>query len=224
MPAPDRRFIPPTPRSNMKGRAAAPLFLLLPLFLRSAFGAEWRQWRGPKQDNVATEKGLCKEWPKGGPKLLWTFKNAGEGYSDPVIVGDRLYLSGARGDAEYVFALDLKQMQGGAPKELWAAKIAQKFEGPLKSSWNAGPIATPAVDGGMVYAQGGSGELVGVTTEGKEVWRKSMLNDLGGEVNPIDGGIGSKEGEPKLGWGYAGSPFVDGDQLIVAPGGPKGTL
>jgi outer membrane protein assembly factor BamB len=205
----------------MKCQSAAVVVLLLPLFLLSAFAADWPQWRGPKQDNVSTEKGLLQEWPKDGPKLLWTFRNAGEGYSCPAIVGDRLYLSGARGDAEYIFALDLKQAQGGALKELWAAKIGPKFAG---TAWNAGPIATPAVDGGMVYALGGAGDLVGVTTDGKEVWRKSLQKDLEGEVNPIDGGIGSKEGEPKLGWGYAGSPFVDGEQLIVAPGGLKGTL
>ena len=124
--------------------------------------ADWPQWLGPKRDGVSPEKGLLQTWPKDGPKLLWTFTHAGEGYSCPVIVGDRLYLSGARGDAEFLFALDLQQVQGGAPKELWAVKIGPRFDGPGKSTWNAGPIATPVVDDGMVYAQGGSGELVGV--------------------------------------------------------------
>jgi outer membrane protein assembly factor BamB len=186
--------------------------------------ADWPQWLGPKRDGVSPEKGLLQTWPKDGPKLLWTFTHAGEGYSCPVIVGDRLYLSGARGDAEFLFALDLKQVQGGAPKELWAVKIGPRFDGPGKSTWNAGPIATPVVDGGMVYAQGGSGELVGVTTDGKEVWRKSMLKDLAGEVNPIGGGIGSAAGEPKLGWGYSSSPLIDGDNLICVPGGKQGLL
>jgi outer membrane protein assembly factor BamB len=51
-----------------------------------------------------------------------------------------------------------------------------------------------------------------------------MLKDLGGQVNPVGGGIGSKEGEPMLGWGYTWSPLVDGDKLICTPGGPQGTV
>src|SRR5262249_39756598 len=45
-----------------------------------------------------------------------------------------------------------------------------------------------------------------------------------GQVNPIGGGIGEKEGEPMLGWGYSWSPLVDGEQLICTPGGPNGTV
>src|SRR5262245_62057441 len=192
-------------------RSLIVLVVLPPLTL----AADWPQWRGPRRDHVPTEKGLRKEWPKDGPKLLWTFNKAGEGYSCPSIVGNRLYLSGARGDSEYVFALDLKQMDGGAPKELWAAKIGPKFEG---TAWNAGPIATPAVEGGHVYALGGAGDLVCVTTDGKEVWRKSLLKDLDGEIDPAEGKRGM------LNWGYSGSPFVDGDRLICMPGGAQGTL
>lgn len=191
------------------------------LVFNAAHSADWPQWRGPKLDNLSTEKGLLKDWPKAGPKLLWTFKTAGEGYSCPAIVDGKLYLSGARDKSDVVFALDLKNVQGGAPKELWAVVIGPKFAG---TAWNAGPIGTPLVDGGMIYALGGSGDLVCLKAEGNIVWHKSMLKDLEGEVNPVDGGIGAKEGEPKLGWGYSSSPIIDGDKLIVAPGGPRGTL
>ena len=36
--------------------------------------------------------------PPGGPKLLWETMDAGKGYSSPVIVGDRLYLTGMNED------------------------------------------------------------------------------------------------------------------------------
>lgn len=157
-------------------------------------------------------------WPKEGPKLSWTYGNAGQGYSCPVIVAGRLYLTGGRGDSEYLFALEVK---GGAPKELWAAKIGPLFtwEG---NSWNAGPGATPLVDGGLVYALGGQGDLICVeAADGQERWRKSLPRDLGGEVNPVGGG--AKEPTP-LGWGFNGSPLVDGDQLICVPGGKDGAV
>src|SRR6516162_1994668 len=69
---------------------------------------DWPQWRGPNRDGVSKETGLLKEWPKGGPKLLWTFKKAGAGYSCPAIVGDRLYTMGARDGDEYLICLDIK--------------------------------------------------------------------------------------------------------------------
>jgi outer membrane protein assembly factor BamB len=190
------------------------------LIVTSAHAADWPQWRGPNRDGVSTEKGLLKQWPAGGPKLVWTYDQAGAGYSAPAIVGDRLYLSGARGDSEYLYALDLK---ANPPQELWAVKIGPNFTW-KGNSWNAGPSAAVGVDGDLVFALGGQGELVCVDTSGKEKWRTSLTKDLGGEVNPIGGGLGSEEGAPKLGWGYAGSPLVDGHTLICVPGGPKGTV
>ena len=55
-------------------------------------------WRGPERSGTYPETGLLKEWPAGGPKLLWETMDAGKGYSSPVIVGDRLYLTGMNED------------------------------------------------------------------------------------------------------------------------------
>src|SRR5262249_33777469 len=53
---------------------------------------------------------------------------------------------------------------------------------------------------------------------GDEQWRVHMIKDLGGAVNA---GV---VGPPGIGCGYAWSPLVDGDQLVVFPGGPKGAV
>ncbi len=183
----------------------------------AARAADWPQYRGPNRDDVSAETGLLKEWPKGGPALRWTFDGAGVGYSPPSIVGNRLYITGGREDKEFLIALDLKSPKDGTVKELWAAEIGPTFRW-KGNSWSAGPSAAPTVDGGLVFALGGNGDLVCVDTAGKERWRTNLPKDLDGQVNPIGGG-------PKnLGWGFAGAPLVDGDNLIVAAGGPKGTL
>src|SRR5438128_833746 len=121
-----------------------------------ALAADWPQWRGPDRNDVSKETGLLKTWPKEGPKLLWTFKNAGVGYSGPAIVGDTLYCAGGRGDTEFLFAIDVATGQ-----EKWSAKIGPLFHWKA-NVWNAGPSATPAVDGDRVYALGGQGELIAV--------------------------------------------------------------
>jgi outer membrane protein assembly factor BamB len=179
---------------------------------------DWPQWRGPNRDNKANETGLVKNWPQGGPRLLWTYSNAGVGYSGPAIVGDRLFLMGARDGTEYVYALDLKNGAGSTVREIWSTKIGPMFSW-KGNSFNAGPSATPTVNGELLYALGGQGQLLCVeTATGKERWRKNLPVDMAAEVNPIGGG------PEKLGWGFTWSPLVDGEHLICVPGGPQGTL
>jgi outer membrane protein assembly factor BamB len=200
------------------GTVALLVWAVVPLALRAD---DWPQFRGPHRDGVSRETGLRKEWPAGGPPLLWTCDTLGLGYSGPAIVGDRLYVSCGRGDAEYLVAFDLKSAAGEAMKELWATKIGPLFQW-KGNDWNKGPNASPTVGDGFVYALGGFGDLICVAVEtGKERWRKSLPRDLGGEVNPIGGGL---EKPTPLGWGYSSSPLIDGNQLVCVPGGTKGLL
>jgi outer membrane protein assembly factor BamB len=75
------------------------------------------------------------------------------------------------------------------------------------------------VDGDLVFALGSQGILVCVRKDkGEEVWRKDLPKELSAEVNPIGGG------PENTGWGFAWSPLVDGDKLILTPGGPKGLV
>ncbi len=64
---------------------------LFAVWAATAQAADWPQWSGPDRDDVSKETGLLKSWPDGGPKLLWTFRSAGVGYSGPAVVGATLY-------------------------------------------------------------------------------------------------------------------------------------
>jgi outer membrane protein assembly factor BamB len=167
-----------------------------------AGGADWPQWRGPDRTDVSQETGLLKSWPKQGPALLWTFPDAGVGYSGPAIVGDRLFTMGARGETEYVLALDAQ-----TGKEVWSAEVGPKFS----EKRGDGPRCTVSVAGDFLYALGAEGDLVCVeTATGKKHWHVSLTHDLGGKL--------------MSGWGYSESPLVDGTQVVCTPGGSKGTL
>ena len=50
--------------------------------------ADWPQWRGPDRNGTSKESGLLKQWPAGGPKLLWQVNDIGDGYSTPAVVGN----------------------------------------------------------------------------------------------------------------------------------------
>lgn len=179
--------------------------------------ADWPQYLGPNRNGISTESGLLNEWPESGPTLDWTFSDAGVGFSSMTIANGRLYTCGARGEQEFLICVDLK-----TGKEIWSAPIGElfNFDG---NQWGAGPRSTPSVSDGKVVALGGGGQLICFDAEsGKPIWKQHMMQDLGGEVNPIGGGPGTKPGEAKVGWGYSWSPLIDGDIVIGNPGGPKG--
>jgi outer membrane protein assembly factor BamB len=162
---------------------------------------DWPQWRGPNRDDVSKETGLLKSWPDGGPKLLWTFADAGVGYSGFAVIGRRLYTMGADDKKEYVIALDIDK-----GTEVWRKEVGDK----LDNGWGDGPRSTPTVDGDVLFALGGKGNLVCLDlAEGEQKWAISMSKDLNGGVP---------------GWGYCESVLIDGDKLVCTPGGKKGTM
>jgi outer membrane protein assembly factor BamB len=165
-----------------------------------ALAGDWPQWRGPNRDESSTETGLLKQWPASGPKRVWLFENAGQGYSGFAVAAGKLFTLGTRDGKEVLLALDAN---GG--KELWAAPLGDI----LGNGWGDGPRSSPTVDSDRVYALSGKGNLVCVqAATGKVLWTKSM-QEVGGKTP---------------GWGYAESPLVDGKLVLATPGGDKGTM
>jgi outer membrane protein assembly factor BamB len=162
---------------------------------------EWPQWRGPQRDGVSSETGLLKEWPKEGPKLVWTARGAGGGYSAVTIAGGRLFTQGDRVDGEYVIAFDIKD-----GKELWALA-----NGPIyPNSRGGGPRGSVTVDGELAYALGANGRLVCLeAATGKSRFQIDILKGFQGR-------------SPH--WGLSESPLIEKDLLIVTPGGDDATV
>ena len=166
----------------------------------NAAGLDWPQWRGPDRSDVSQETGLLKTWPASGPKRVWLFENAGNGYSGPAIVNGKFFTLGTRDGNEILLVLDAQ-----TGKELWTAKLGAV----LDNDWGDGPRGTPTVDGDLVYALSGPGNLVCVTAnDGKILWQTTMAS-LGGK---------------KPNWGYSESVLVDGPLVLCTPGGAKGAL
>lgn len=165
--------------------------------------ADWPQFRGPNRDGISPEKGLLKQWPANGPRLVWKSSGLGAGYSTVSVVGDRIYTAGDRSDASFVFEINARD-----GKQLWMAKLGK----PGAPGWGgfAGPRAIPTVDNDLLFIMDQWGELVCFeAATGVERWRKDMTKDLGGA-------------RPE--WGFSESPLVDGDKVICTPGGPKGAI
>lgn len=172
---------------------------------RAGAGAtDWPGFRGPNRDGICAETGLLKEWPEGGPKLLWKLERLGRGFSTVSIAAGRLFTMGDRQGAnveagQFVLAYDLESR-----KELWATRVGPPHP-------DGGPRCTPTVDGPRLYALHTDGDLVCLeTATGAVRWRKNLAADFGGRIMTM--------------WKYCESPLVDGSQLICTPGGEEAGL
>lgn len=154
--------------------------------------SEWPGWRGPARDGKSTDTRLLKEWPAGGPALLWKATGIGSGFSSVAVAGGRVYITGIVDNELVLTALSLDG------KVLWRAK-----HGPEHNNV-PGARATPTVDGDRVYLTSGTGRIGCFDAQtGAVRWTRQMA-DFGG--SPHD-------------WGYAESVLIYKDLAVVTPGG-----
>jgi len=159
----------------------------------------WPQWRGPRRDGVSDETGLLSSWPEGGPKLLWTAGKLGKGYSSPVFSKDSIFITGDVGKDLHVFALTLD----GKPK--WKSVSGKAWAKPY-----GGARGSCAYDDGRVFSYNATGRLACLDAEtGKELWTVDTA---------------AKYGASKIYFGMSESPLVDGEGVIVTPGGKKALM
>jgi outer membrane protein assembly factor BamB len=178
----------------------------LPGFAKvSTSTSDWPQWRGPARNGTSSETGLLKQWPKEGPKLLWQVNEIGDGYSTPAVVGARIYLMSNVGlENEFVQALSTKD-----GKPIWTTRVGNVGNPNQEPNFPAAR-STPTVDGNFIYALGSDGDLACLEAKsGKIRWQKNIRKEFGGQP-----------GE----WAYAESPLVDGDVVVVTPGGAEATM
>ena len=162
---------------------------------------DWPQWRGPNRDGRSPERGLLKDWPSGGPRLMWRATGAGDGYSSSAVAGGRLFTLGARGDREYVIAYDVS-----SGKQVWATAHGRRFG----NDRGDGPRSTPTVEGNRVYAFGASGDLSVLDAgSGKIIWTVNVLQKFGGS---------------NISWGLSESPLVLNDRILVNAGAPGSSI
>lgn len=159
----------------------------------------WPQWRGPRRDGLSEEKGLLPSWPAGGPALLWKAEGLGMGWSSPIVVGERLYLTGDVGDDLVIFALD---HQG---KVVWRAKNGRSWKTPYP-----GARACCAYSEGRLYHLNAHGRLACLDAgSGRELWAVDTLERFGGK---------------NITWAVSECLLVDGPRVIVTPGGTKALM
>jgi len=160
---------------------------------------DWPQWRGPRRDGISQEKDLLPSWPPEGPKLLWQIQGLGKGWSSPIIVGERIYITGDVGEDLVVFALN----RGGVIQ--WRAK-----NGPVWRNPYPGARASCTYSDGRVYHLNAHGRLACLdAASGREQWAVEILERFAGR---------------NITWALSECVLVDGPRVIVTPGGSKALM
>jgi outer membrane protein assembly factor BamB len=164
---------------------------------------EWPSFHGSDRSNKSAETGLMKEWPSGGPKLLWTISSLGNGYCSVSVGNGFIYTAGLTDNQTMVFAFDLNG------KLVWKKPNGKAWS--TTASWAVsytGSRSTPTYSDGVVYHLGETGRLVAFDSKtGREIWYRELTKDF-------------EAGIPE--YGYSESVVIDGDKLYTRPSGKKG--
>lgn len=192
------------------------LILLLSSFAATSLADEWPQFRGPGYDGVAKSK-FPESWSV-TENVRWEIPVAGEGWSCPIVWGDRVILTAAVPTGDDPGPIDSYRPDRGTPSELskfkyrWEVICVDKATGKLR--WKQSPLAgsprlprhqdnsyateTPVTDGQRIVVYFGMMGLYCYDMDGNLQWEKDLGNY-----------------EMRAGWGTSSSPVLFEDRVLL---------
>ena len=161
---------------------------------------DWPIYRGPNHNGISEEIDWQGDWGDAGPKVLWR-ASVGTGSSSVVIADGRAYTMGNHGEKEdqqedsvYCFNAETGQLLW---KHTYPCPLLPKY-------YEGGTLATPTVDGKVVYTVSKMGDLLCFQADtGKVLWEQQLNRKLGFTLPT---------------WHFSGSPLVLDDRLVLNVG------
>jgi outer membrane protein assembly factor BamB len=169
---------------------------LVVLVATSVSAADWPQFRGPNRDNMSAEKGILRNWPAKGPRVLWTTPVC-EGYAGVAIRDGKAYLNDYDAAKKEHLVRCISMADG---KDVWRWSYGVDIRP------NHGITRTvPAVGQKLVFSLDPKCRFHAIDIKtGKLVWQKNLVQEYKATIP---------------GW-YAGqNPLLDGDRVVLATGG-----
>jgi outer membrane protein assembly factor BamB len=165
---------------------------------------DWPNWHGPQHNGISNEINWQSNWPPEGPEILWR-TSVGTGFSSMAVSDGQVYTMGNTGKKkakkekehkDVVYCLD-----ASTGREIWRYEYACRLD---PQHYEGGPSATPTVNGEEVYTLSKDGDVFCLNkTTGKVIWHRQLVREPG--IKP-----------PR--WGFAGSPLIVGQKLILNAG------
>lgn len=165
------------------------------LALTDAPSADWPRWRGPDQTGISPETDWLREWPTDGPPIRWS-ASVGVGFSSMAVADGRVFTLGNEDGQDTVFCLNAET---GEP--IWT----HAYDADLGDMYfEGGPTSTPTVDGDAVYTLSRWGDLFCFDVASGDVrWSMNVAEETGAPIPT---------------WGFAGSPVVYRNLLLLNVG------
>jgi outer membrane protein assembly factor BamB len=176
-----------------------PLVTIAAVLATGAAADDWPQLWGPHGDGRSPETASLARAVTLKAREVWR-QPIGNGYSAVSVVGARGYTALSDGTRDQAIAFDV-----ASGRELWRTPLGDTYRGHDGS--RDGPISTPTVDGGRVYLVGPFGSLVALDAkDGKMAWSHDLAKEFAAAVPS---------------YGFATSPVISGERVIVQAGGEK---
>ena len=176
-------------------------YAIFGIFVSLAWGGalaaqDWPALRGADGTGSANPGGILATARNIDLKIRWK-KELGSGYSSVVVAGDRVVTCYSDGENDNVICLDKK-----TGETVWESTIGISYKGENGSF--DGPITTPLIHMGLVYALDPAGRFCCLRLEdGQVVWSKELVADFGAK-KPL--------------YGFATSPVIADETLILQTG------
>jgi outer membrane protein assembly factor BamB len=163
-------------------------FVLL-LFAMTTHAEDWPGFRGPTGQGIVREGSMPVEWSS--KTATWKQALPGNGWSSPIIVRGKIYLTAAVADQKdfslRTLCLDVKD-----GKTLWNVEVFKEAAGaPRPHSKNSHASPTPLVEGDRLYVHFGHQGTACLDLSGKVLWktvqRYSPVHGNGGTPVLVDG-------------------------------------
>jgi outer membrane protein assembly factor BamB len=161
---------------------------------------DWPIYRGPNHNGISDEVDWQADWGAAGPKVLWR-ASVGTGSSSVVTAGGRAYTMGNHGEEEgqqedTVYCFDAETGEVIWKHTYPCPRLPKYYEG--------GTLATPTVDGEVVYTLSKMGDLLCLqAASGKVLWEQQLNRELGFTLPT---------------WHLSGSPLIVENRLILNVG------
>lgn len=164
--------------------------LALALLTSSSLRAEdWPEFRGPTGQGIVRKGGLPTEW---GPQknVVWKKAIPGKGWSSPVVVSNRVYLTTAVPN-QGGLSLRALCLEAGSGRTVWDREIFHPKRAPGIHSKNSHASPTPLVHDGKLFVHFGNQGTACLNLDGTILWktvqRYAPVHGSGGTPILVDG-------------------------------------
>ncbi|MFN3166732.1 MAG: PQQ-binding-like beta-propeller repeat protein [Phycisphaeraceae bacterium] len=153
----------------------------------------WPGWRGPTQNQVASEGDYPVKLDP-SENAVWAVDLPGKGSSTPCVWEGRVFITCDIDNEDGILCYDLK-----SGKELWRKKLGEQRPGKHRNASGSNP--TPITDGQRVFVYYKSGTVAALDFSGEVLWKTNLQDEYGKDT---------------LWWDLGTSPVLAGKNIVIA--------